>query len=454
MAAANQASAATKRVKKSPVAAAAALAAGSEWTAAGQSVRVKYPCFVDVKAPADTPSRQATLGYHQVEEGRHLVFWDTSIATHSITILNVVGKGPYLRENRALTPGGTWRVVPEEELSLEEQAILATERGALEWSNLRFHDTVGCDPEIFAVDATGKMVPAFEFLGPKAAGMGVYWDGYQAEFDTEPHACMESESSAITGRLAVLQSVLPKGCRLSMKNTWDIPEEWLKSHSPEYTQFGCSPSRNAYDEKCEIPDGSKVTTRSAGGHLHLSLPRDMRTDKGVAAVTRALDAVLGVLSVPIFRYWDTPQRRQYYGRAGEHRKTPYGVEYRVLSNAWLAHPVLYHLVFELARRCILLPSNGKDLLAQWMKNTTTDEVRNCINNCDVALALEIIQRNRPMFDALGTSLPCGKDWLTRLVFDGAHIFMLAPDELSSTWTKGGNEAYDLTSLSRRTTFYK
>src|SRR5580698_5252111 len=48
---------------------------------------------------------------------------------------------------------------------------------------------IGSDPEIFCENEKGEIIPAFAFLGSKTQYgreiEGPYWDGFQAEFDTQ-----------------------------------------------------------------------------------------------------------------------------------------------------------------------------------------------------------------------------------------------------------------------------
>src|SRR6266571_2720594 len=50
--------------------------------------------------------------------------------------------------------------------------------GVLGKNGLAASFTSGCDPEFFAFDARGEVIPAFEFL-PKTGR--AFWDGFQAE---------------------------------------------------------------------------------------------------------------------------------------------------------------------------------------------------------------------------------------------------------------------------------
>src|SRR3546814_17499888 len=60
-------------------------------------------------------------------------------------------------------------------------------------------------------------------------------------------------------------------------------------------------------------------------------------------LTKQLDAFL---ALPSLFYDDQVKRRSMYGAAGAFRTKPYGVEYRVLSNAWLKDSKLMSWVYK------------------------------------------------------------------------------------------------------------
>lgn len=335
-------------------------------------------------------------------------------------------------------------LVPKE----EADALLKAAEASREVRQARYHNFVGCDPEFFVVDAKGTLIPSFEFLPSKAnAASGVYWDGYQAEFDTTATTCLNEQMGIIRQRLATAVAMMPKGSRITLQNVFDIPDSRLESDSQEHTAFGCSPSLNAYGEMPPLPEGVTVKFRSAGGHMHFTLPKvaDEKKENYARDVVKNLDAILGVIGVAMYQYWDGPRRRQYYGRAGEYRLTTYGVEYRTPSNAWLSHPSAFHFNYELARRVIGLtvgpaagvlpyPPSG-NFMKQWWGNTSEEEVRNAINNSDVALALQILEKNHDLFTSLMKTMPGNTDTeaTQRMIYSGFHTLLKNPDTPSSAW---------------------
>lgn len=320
--------------------------------------------------------------------------------------------------------------------------------------NKRFHRTVGSDPEIFAVSGKGDLIPSFHFLGSKKDSDFYnnpgYWDGYQGEFVTDPSTCLELLTNSTQRALRYIQTKLdslnhPDGGKLTLKNVFDIPQERLTKDNPKYVKFGCNPSLNVYGEEPMSVDYRSVHFRSAGGHLHFSVDNK----KDIPDMVKMLDKTLGIICVAMFQYYDEPRRRALYGRAGEYRRPPYGFEYRVLSNAWLAHPALVHLVYDLARNVLGQVGADSELNKLW--DVTEDEVRTCINFCDVEMAKSILKRNEQGLNLILNSLPALYDYTEpvkvqkgelagakteawkNVIFRGVHKFLRNPDFLSEAW---------------------
>jgi hypothetical protein len=311
----------------------------------------------------------------------------------------------------------------------------------------RYHAGIGADPEIFITDGKGELIPAFE-LFPEKKGTAVgqpYWDGYQAEFNVYADTCMDNVCYRIQNALAATRRQARKvnsKANLTMQNVFDIPEARLNTDDKKYVSFGCTPSFSVYGETFPEVDAKQVPFRSAGGHLHLALPRG-KDDPYTESIVKELDRILGVISVAMFAYYDSPRRRVLYGRAGEYRKPAHGLEYRVLSNAWLCHPVAMHTVYEIARLCMgMFVQSGKP--GPWVEwDVTEDEARQCINTCDVDMAKSLIKRNDTAFDILIRALPTNSgapehqaaihSWWKDMLVNGIHTVLDKPDEPSSDW---------------------
>lgn len=259
---------------------------------------------------------------------------------------------------------------------------------------------IGSDPEIFVEDKDGVVIPAFTFLGSKKKptkcelGNTAYWDGFQAEFTTNPGGCLDYQREEMGGALkTILDSAQEKfpGAKLSSKTVLDIPHGMLQTGKDEHVQFGCSPSLNAYELFGQKEDGRTVPFRPAGGHMHFGIANLEKED--YIRIVKALDAIIGVACVSLFAKFDDPRRRQLYGLPGEYRLPKHGLEYRVLSNAWLFHPLITNIVWDLARKVVRV--GQLNLLDSLWKHDEKETIR-IITECDVKAAREVLSRNRAM----------------------------------------------------------
>lgn len=267
--------------------------------------------------------------------------------------------------------------------------------------------SIGSDPEIFA-EKDGEVFPAWQWVSGKDKpatwnfGSGsmtgsCYWDGFQAEFTTPPSVtCAMVLSDTIHSGLLKLHNLATKhGARLSMKSVYQVNPDILAKAAPEHVAFGCSPSKNVYGLKGNTEDGKNVPYRFAGGHIHLGLA-DRREKEALIPIVRGLDAILGVAAVSMFANMDNPIRRQFYGQPGEYRTPAHGLEYRVLSNAWLCHPLAMHLVYDLTRSVGGLVQGG--MFGDW--KATEQETVDTIMTHDVDKARAILERNLSLFTAV------------------------------------------------------
>lgn len=309
---------------------------------------------------------------------------------------------------------------------------------------------IGSDPEIFAETETGVIVPAFDFLGSKQDPTrfenskdhpefgqywqnNIYWDGFQAEFETKAMHCAAWHIDSIYNGLLGLYQALKKhnpNAKLSSKTVMDIPPSMLHTAKPEHVAFGCSPSYNVYGMKGLSVPGHMVNYRASGGHIHFGCG-ELKPEV-LSRIVKGLDTVLGVACVSLFANYDDPRRRQMYGLAGEYRTPKHGLEYRTLSNAWLFHPLLTNLVFDLSRAVFSVAE--QDLIKFW--NASEEETIKCINTCDVDLAREILKRNKKFFKKIlgiyyqSTSK---QDAAFRWFIEGADSIIQNMNDIETNW---------------------
>lgn len=270
-------------------------------------------------------------------------------------------------------------------------------------------EALGWDPEIFVTTGAGELMPAFNFLKDKRTALETrsqrskayaYWDGFQAEFNVDVTSCNGYGIDRLReGLLAVLYAAREKDktAKLALKNVFRIPQYTLFTAAEEFVTFGCNGSESAYGrEPVFFEDARAVPYRCAGGHIHFGGKEviDLTRQRTGLDVVKVLDRFLGVPCVALFDGIDDPRRREMYGKAGEFRLPQHGLEYRTLSNAWLCHPAITHLVMNQARAVLALRGwdPGSDL--------SDEETQEIINNCDATKARRWLEGHWPLFSAI------------------------------------------------------
>lgn len=330
-------------------------------------------------------------------------------------------------------------------------------RGVVGGTNIGF--TSGSDPEIFVTDGNGKVIPAFKFLRHKnKATTGnnesysdstapAFWDGFQAEFLTKSASCLAYQVDSVQAGLKDVLKEARKfdpGAKLSIANVCELRLETLQDLPEEFVALGCMPSFNIYSDETpiQIDDPRMLPFRFAGAHIHLGC------DKGkwgsyFPAMVRALDRVIGLISVGISGELESPIRRQFYGRAGEYRTPSHGLEYRTLSTTtMLSHPAVWHFVVDMAR---VVAGAGAHGVMDALWEGDQQEIREIINNLDVKGARRVIEKNKKVFEGLVDykyngyydSSPNTSKFAYQLVMEGLPSVVKDPTDVEGNWKLGG-----------------
>ena len=196
--------------------------------------------------------------------------------------------------------------------------------------------TFGCDPELFIMNAEGEYISAEGIIpGTKAEpykvpGGAVQRDGMAAEFNIDPVTTFDEFDHNITLVLKSLVKFLPKGCRLMPMPAVTFSEKVWEAASDEAKELGCSPDYNAWTGEVNPPPNApdNPRLRTASGHLHIGWTEDASMSDiehvtNCQDLVKQLDWYLGAWST---RHDNCPQRRKLYGKAGDLRYKPYGVE--------------------------------------------------------------------------------------------------------------------------------
>ena len=256
--------------------------------------------------------------------------------------------------------------------------------------------TLGADPELFLKSAsTGNFVSAVGKIGgskekprwlfePELTGAAVQEDNVAVEFNIKPAHNREEFISSIRNVLGYLKGFTEaQQLKLAIEASAYFPEKELQSK--EALTFGCDPDYNAWLRNENIVpqlEGEDALLRVAGGHLHVGYT-DPDTETSLELI-RLLDIFLGCPS--ILQDKDTT-RRKLYGKAGAFRFKPYGVEYRTLSNFWIADAEKMNWVYDQTHKAISYYNAGGTVIfdRDWPL------VSACINNADTK-ALETLSK--------------------------------------------------------------
>jgi hypothetical protein len=331
-------------------------------------------------------------------------------------------------------------------LSIEEQiAIFPKDKKMLINSIPISGCSVGADPEVFAVDDGGVIIPAFSFLPSKGEG-NPYWDGFQAEFTTNPRSkgnpqCLAYHTDDVQAKLAEVWKILQKkfpGAKLTWTSVLDIPFAIMDSASEKHVELGCAPSKNAYPfvKALQVVDGRSLPIRFAGCHMHFGVGRLIADTMN--RIVKMIDAIYGVASVSLFDGMEDPRRRMFYGRAGEYRTPTHGLEYRVTSSAMIAHPVLYHLCFDIARACMYLGMHIPNPHLIWDYDGD-EQIVEIINTYDVKAARRLLKKNIGILEHIvKRRYGAGQASALKLLLDGA-IGQLPLDDMVENWWLEGKQ---------------
>ena len=229
--------------------------------------------------------------------------------------------------------------------------------------------TIGTDTEVFLQTRAGKPVPVIGLIGgtkekPRSVlggkGYAIQEDNVMAEFNIPPAVTARAFSASIDKILARLTEEVGKhDLEINIAAACHFDPKQLEH--PQAQHIGCEPDFCVWTRSINEFDESKrdllQTMRSSGGHVHVGF-----TDNGGAPtidsqelVVMFLDLFLGVPSVVLDKDHD---RRKLYGKAGAFRPKPYGVEYRVLSNFWIAHESLREWVFNNTYKALLYANDS------------------------------------------------------------------------------------------------
>ena len=265
--------------------------------------------------------------------------------------------------------------------------------------------TIGTDPEFF-LKKDGKFVSAIPYIkGSKhkpamlPSGGTIQRDNVAVEFATVPAKNGKDFVDKVKDCLRDTLDIIPHGHELVVEPSASFAENELSD--PEALEFGCEPDFSAYLlAENEKPWSEDPSFRSCGAHIHVGCLNDkgepikglefLKEFKGKIETVKAMDLFHGLISTVLDDSIAAIKRKELYGKAGCHRLTEYGVEYRVLSNYWMKSPELVMLMDSLTKDALLLVSSNK--LKGVLEVVTELMLQDVINNGRIIKATEIIEK--------------------------------------------------------------
>ena len=243
-------------------------------------------------------------------------------------------------------------------------------------SKIRPKVSLGADPEFFMKSkSTGRLISAIPYIkGGKhdpirlKNGGGLQSDNVALEFAIPPSMGRDRFVESMKATLAEMFQHLKEDHDLEVLPSAVFDDAELRD--PKAREFGCSPDYCAWKVAInESPSHPDHRFRSCGGHIHVGCLDEngdiideqaifLLDDIGKINTVRGMDLFLGVISTILDNSKEAVDRRGLYGKAGCHRPTQYGVEYRTLSNWWTKSPHSSMLVASLTEDVISVVASG------------------------------------------------------------------------------------------------
>lgn len=246
--------------------------------------------------------------------------------------------------------------------------------------------TLGCDPEGFIFNTkTNKPVPASRFIPgtkwePHKVDKGaIQVDGMAAEFNTDPAKTAEEWEENISAVIKQLEGYLPPHHELRWCPSVVFDRDDFNSAPDECKELGCSPDFDAWSGAVNPPPYRENPCLAvAGGHIHFGWTKDEDLSDCQHLINcqdlgKQSDYFLGAWGAFVDK--DTV-RPTLYGKMGAIRFKPYGVEYRVLSNFWVANEQLRRQAWD--RACMAIDCMSGMYMPDRVHHKVTDKLRQSI----------------------------------------------------------------------------
>jgi len=245
---------------------------------------------------------------------------------------------------------------------------------------------IGADPEVFLkIKGTDFYIPSLDLIGgskenPLKVDKGALQeDNVAAEFNVDPTSDPDEFTETVHYVMKQLQDKVGANLELNIQSSAEFDMEVLDD--PRTREIGCDPDLNAYTQRENKYDVNYESSgiRYAGGHIHLGNKSIVQRPHDILSLVKMMDLHVGSMLTMLDP--DT-ERRKHYGKAGNYRVKPYGVEYRTASNFWLTSKDLTRDVHTLSQRAFHLWNTGA--------TQDTERLSESINTKNTALLYNII----------------------------------------------------------------
>lgn len=226
--------------------------------------------------------------------------------------------------------------------------------------------TLGADPEFMIVGDKGNLLSAVEVVPStsekrkKIKGHEFYHDNVLAECAIKPASSKEGVIASFRECFGIYADLV-KPHTLVCRASGTYAEDQLQTEAARLA--GCDPEACAYTQDfLPKPDEQFMRTgfRSAGGHIHIGCDGDVwHTEVMAHYPIKMMDLFVGIPAIFLDHDPTSKQRKELYGSAGSMRRKPYGIEYRPLSNFWLASPKLVGLIYDLCEFVVEFVNLGR-----------------------------------------------------------------------------------------------
>lgn len=236
---------------------------------------------------------------------------------------------------------------------------------------------IGADPEFLVRDTrTGAFVSAHDLIpGSKKTphrykSGAIQVDGVSAEININPAVSSAMFINNINQIREYLVNRLGPTFSLETTPFAEFTQDYFDQLPAAAKELGCDPDFNAWSNGAENPPPmAEGPFRTGAGHIHVGWlkpdkdnMRDPDHRNDCIALVKQLDYYVGIQTL---RYDPDGRRRALYGKAGAFRIKPYGVEYRVPSNAWLKDEVLMSWIFRATQAAYFDLKAGKSPVVQY-----------------------------------------------------------------------------------------